>query len=242
MTYCSQSIGGRVHSKEPNCKSICLRKVFPHEVQNIISFKKHENVGPDGKAKYPLPKEGQPINLPRPLGGTSNSDSEDRPKPPVTKYWDEGWYLWTGQGRWSFLQKTETMMQDFQGQKQIELKLESRREVWHEYQEHLKRGVGGVADEQSKFWGPIVPPMPMPNTSYVPELLRIALHLDNFIDPLVLSHCWFLYRLIYQSLRKSINFLNQLIKFWTSCMRASRLESRGSLLNGYGKNSSRTSL
>lgn len=213
MTYCSQSISGRIHSKEPKCRSICLRKVFPHEVQNIVSFKKHENVGPDGKAKYPLPMEGQPINLPRLLGGTSNSDSEDHPKPPVTKYWDEGWYLWTSPSRWAFLQKTDMMMQDFQKQKETELKHESRREVWHDYQEHLKRGVSGVADQQSQFWGPIVPPRPIPNTRYVPDLLRFGLHFDGFSKLLVLSQCWFVCRQIFhQSSRKSINSLNQLIK------------------------------
>jgi len=173
MTFCSQSIGGRIHSKEPKCRSICLRKVFPHEVQNIVSFKKHENVAPDGKAKYPLPTEGQPINLPRLLGGTSNSDSEGLPKPPVTKYWDEGWYLWTGQSRWAFLQKTDMMMQDFQTQKETELKREKRREVWHDYQEHVKRGVSGVAEQQSQFWGPIVPPRPIPNTSSVSLLVPL---------------------------------------------------------------------
>ena len=150
---------------------MCIRKVFPHEVQNILSFKTHESVGPDGKAKYPLPTEGQPINLPRLLGGISNTDSEDHPSQSAatTKYWDEGWYLWTGQSRWAAHQKTDMMMLDFQKQKQAELKLEQRKEVWHDYQEHLKNGVSGVADQQ--WWGPIVPPKPIPNTRYVPRLI-----------------------------------------------------------------------
>ena len=170
LTYCSQSISGRIHSKEPSCRSICLRKVFPHEVQNVLSFKRHENIGPDGKAKYPLPAEGQSVNLPRMLGGASNNDSEDRPKSSSTKYWDEGWYLWTGQSRWAVLQKTDMMMLDLQKQKQAELKRERRKELWHDYQEHLKCGVDGVASEQSQsgqWWGPIVPPKPMPDTRYV---------------------------------------------------------------------------
>ena len=124
--------------------------------------------------------EGQPINLPRLLGGTSNGDSEDRPKPSVTKYWDEGWYLWTGKSRWAFLQKTDMMMLDFQKQREAELKNESRKEVWHDYQEELKRGVSGVADQQSQSWGPIVPPRPLPDIRYNPDLLRIGLHFDGF--------------------------------------------------------------
>ena len=120
-----------------------------------------------------MPKEGQPSNVPRLLGGTSNS-SDDNPKPSATKYWDEGWYLWTAQGRWAFIQKTEMMKRDLQKQKQAEVILESRREVWDDYQEQLKRGVSGVADQQSQSWGPIVPPEPLPNTRYVPDLLRIG--------------------------------------------------------------------
>ena len=180
MTFCSQSIGGRIHSKEPKCRSICLRKVFPHEVQNVVSFKKHEIVGPDGKAKYPLPKEGQPINLPRLLRGTSDADSEGRPKPPATKYWDEGWYLWTSQSRWAFLKEIDMMMKAFEEQKQAELNLERRKEVWHDYQEHLKRDLSGVAEQQSQFWGPIFPPRPFPDTRYVPDVLRFGLLFDGF--------------------------------------------------------------
>ena len=169
LTYCSQSIRGRIHSKEPNCRSICIRKIFPHEVRNVLSFNGHKSVGPDGKAKYPLPPEGQPINLPRLLGGTSNNDSEDRPRTSATNYWDEGWYLWTGQTRWAVLQKTDMMMLDLQKQQQAELNRERRKELWQDYQEHLKHGVSGVADKQpqsGQWWGPIVPLQPMPDTRY----------------------------------------------------------------------------
>lgn len=140
----------------------------------MVSFKTHESVGPDGKAKYPLPKEGQPRNLPRLLGGASNRDSAP------ARYWDEGWYFWTGQSRWAFLQKTDTMMLDLQKQKQAELKHESRKEVWHDYQEQLKRGVSKVADQRAQSWGPIVPPRPRPDARYVPDLFRFGLHFDGF--------------------------------------------------------------
>jgi len=169
MTYCSQSITGRIHSREPNCRTICLRKVFPHEVKDMLSFKKHESVGPDRKAKYPLPIEGQPANLPRLLGGTSkNSDPKVQP---VTKYWDEGWYLWTGQSRWAFLEKTDLMKVDLQKQRQVEARQEIRKEIWHDYQEQLKRGLSGVADQQS--WMPIVPPMSRSNMSSLSLLVPL---------------------------------------------------------------------
>jgi len=145
---------------------VCLRKVFPHEVRNIIAFKKHSSVGPDGKAKYPLPAEGQAENLPRLLGGSvKDLDSEDHPSKPTptpTRHWDEGWYLWTGKGRWAALEKTEKMMLDFQQQQQLEQARQSRKEIWHDYQEQLKQSVGDHPGAKPKhppaWWGPLVPP------------------------------------------------------------------------------------
>ena len=132
-----------------------------------------------------MPTEGQPSNLPRLLGGTLNSDPEDSPPKSAattTKYWDEGWYLWTGQSRWAAHQKTGMMMLDLQMQREAELRLKHRKEVWDDYQEHLKHGVSKVVDQQtqSQWWGAIVPPKPLPNTRYVPDLLRIGLHSDGF--------------------------------------------------------------
>jgi len=144
FTYCSQTVSGRIHNKEPNCHSICLRKVFPHEVRNVLSYKRHSNLGLDGKAKYPLPSEGQSANIPRYLGGSPKEADEDRSPTPAasTKFWDEGWYLWTGKGRWAVLQKTENMMLDFQTQQQVETIREKRKEVWQNYQDQLKQNVG----------------------------------------------------------------------------------------------------
>ncbi|KAF8176515.1 hypothetical protein BJ912DRAFT_884522 [Pholiota molesta] len=163
FTYCSQTVSGRINRREPNCHTLCIRKVFPHEVRNILAFKRHHSVGPDGKATYPLPAEGQPTNIPRILGGQPKDDSEDAPKPssPPTKYWDEGWYLWSGQGRWSFLQKTEKMMLDLQSQQQVDAVRESRKELWHDYQEKLKQNPGQQTKSPplaTQWWAPIVPP------------------------------------------------------------------------------------
>ena len=175
LTYCSQTVSGRIHSKEPNCHSLCIRKVFPHEVRNVISYKKHRNVDTEGKAKYPLPAEGQSANIPRYLGGNAADDAEGRPKvvPGETKYWDEGWYLWTSNSRSAALQKTNTMMLDLERQQQLVAQQEQRREVWQDYQEHLKQaGNEGGEQNQSnggKWWGPIVPPKVVPDTRYVSQ-------------------------------------------------------------------------
>ncbi|KAJ3496825.1 hypothetical protein NLJ89_g10431 [Agrocybe chaxingu] len=167
FTFCSQSVTGRIHNKEPECRSVCIRKVFPHEVRNVLSFKRHSNVSVDGKAKYPLPAEGQSTNLPRLLGGTSKDDSDDNPKAsgaPPTKYWDEGWYLWTGKGRWASMQKTEKMMFDLGRQQQLEATRESRREIWQDYEDRLKQNSGESSERlqpAGQWWGPIIPPKTM---------------------------------------------------------------------------------
>ena len=116
----------------------------------------------EGKAKYPLPAEGQSANIPRYLGGNAAGE---------TKYWDEGWYLWTSNSRSAALQKTNTMMLDLERQQQLVAQQEQRREVWQDYQEHLKQaGNEGGEQNQSnggKWWGPIVPPKAVPDTRYV---------------------------------------------------------------------------
>ncbi|KAF8897094.1 hypothetical protein CPB84DRAFT_1781550 [Gymnopilus junonius] len=179
FTYCTQSVSGRIHGKEPNCHSICLRKVFPHEVRNVVAFKHHNNVGPDGKAKYLLPAEGQSANLPRMLGGSKDvtEDNSSKPKATQPKYWDEGWYLWTATGRWAVVQKTEKMMLDLQHQQQLEQIRQSRKEIWQDYQEQLKQNVGdkpvGQTPPQAPWWGPIVPPKNIQDTSSLSLLVPL---------------------------------------------------------------------
>jgi len=169
---CSQSINGRVHGKDPECRSICIRRVFAHEVRNVINFKEHKNIGPDGKARYPLPAEGQAANLPRILGGPpKEEDSEDGHSAPVTlptKHWDEGYYFWTGKGHWTMLNKTLSMTMDLRQQQNSQTKQARRREIWQDYQQHLKQSGGQQVGERDpasdKWWGPIVPPKPIPDT------------------------------------------------------------------------------
>jgi hypothetical protein len=121
-------------------------------------------VGQDGKAKYPLPTEGQADNLPRILGGSPKDDSEDRQNASSssTRYWDEGLYLWTGKGRWAGQQKTEQMMLDLPKQQLLEKLRENRKEIWQEYQEQLKQSVNRQGDEPNlpevQWWGPLVLP------------------------------------------------------------------------------------
>ncbi|PFH52097.1 hypothetical protein AMATHDRAFT_2351 [Amanita thiersii Skay4041] len=181
LTYCSQTIKGRIHGKEPYCRSVCLRKVFPYEVRNIIHFKQHRQLGPDGKAKYPLPLEGQPENIPRFLGGKPPDDADEHPqqrqrRPDDTKYWDEGWYVWTSKDRWAMQEKTETMLMD----------LEQQQRLTAFKKERAERGVPAQAGQQqheqqqqqgslssSKKWGYVVPLQPSVDIRFQSLLLPL---------------------------------------------------------------------
>lgn len=159
---------GRLQDQDPNCRSICIRKVFPHEVRNIISFKSHRNVGADGKAKYPLPEEGQAVNLPRYLGGRPIDDSDtSKPlAPAAVKHWDEGYYLWVSKGRWAAFEKTASMKLSLEKQQQAVLQKGYAKELWQDYQEHLnqktqvqstEKSSSQVNEDGERWFGSIVP-------------------------------------------------------------------------------------
>ncbi|KAK0454624.1 hypothetical protein EV421DRAFT_1700423 [Armillaria borealis] len=175
ITYCTQTVKGRFNSQEPSCRSLCIRRIFAHEVRNILSFRRHQDVDEEGKAKYPLPAEGQPVNMPRYLGGKASTDTDDEPTPQPersrgTKYWDEGWYLWTSSSHISSVEKIQMMKYDLRGQVRREHYKEQRKATWQEYQQFIERNAQPVHfplpdGEHNKWWGAIVPPPPIPDTS-----------------------------------------------------------------------------
>ncbi|KAJ7125063.1 hypothetical protein C8R44DRAFT_703098 [Mycena epipterygia] len=180
LTYCSQNVSGRIQHKQPWCRSVCLRKVFSHEVRNILQFKSHRDVGPDGKARYPLPQEGQPIHLPRYLGGRPTDDPEHGRKSPAdTKYWEEGWYLWKTTSIVGVFNSITLMPRTLEAQGIQESIRKAKRQEWKDYQDFLRSGQPRT--EENKWLGPVVPPNFGPDPA--PESLLVHLPLDS--DPLL---------------------------------------------------------
>ncbi|KAJ7496974.1 hypothetical protein FB451DRAFT_1209466 [Mycena latifolia] len=183
LTYCSQNVSGRIHNKAPSCQSVCLRKVFSHEVRNILQFRSHREIGPDGKARYPLPPEGQPIHLPRYLGGRPTDDPEhDRKSPADVKYWEEGWYLWKTNNWLGVYRSIHLMPKTLETQALDDLQKKASRQRWKEYQEFLQSGLPRT--EENKWLGPIIPPNYGPDPT--PESLLVHLPLDSgpLLEPL----------------------------------------------------------
>ncbi|KAJ7594132.1 hypothetical protein C8J56DRAFT_1160821 [Mycena floridula] len=173
VTSCRQSVTGRFHGRNPTCTTICIRKVFPHEVRNILSYKRHTSgaaVSPDGRVKYPLPPEGQPANLPKLLGGKrprdTDSDDSESPPPQEPKHWNEGWYLWSSSGFRGVIDRLDLMRYDIQGAQVREQHRIRAREKWTEYQEYLERQSTSESQEiDSKWYGAVVPQQPPPDSS-----------------------------------------------------------------------------
>ncbi|KAJ7782753.1 hypothetical protein B0H16DRAFT_1357178 [Mycena metata] len=183
LTYCSQNVSGRINQQHPFCRSVCLRKVFSHEVRNIIQFKSHKEVGPDGKARYPLPREGQPINLPRYLGGKPTDDPEHgRKSPGDIKYWDEGWYFWKTNSFLGVYSSISQMQHNLQHQAVLDAQRQAKRKLWLEYQDF--RRTGQPPTLENKWLGPIIPVNFGPDAS--PESLLVQLPLDPgpLLDPI----------------------------------------------------------
>ncbi|KAF7315206.1 hypothetical protein MIND_00035000 [Mycena indigotica] len=183
LTYCSQNVAGRIHNRGPWCRSVCIRKVFSHEVRNVIQFKSHKEIGADGKARYPLPSEGQPINLPSYLGGKQIEDPEHgRKSPGDVKYWDEGWYFWkstTFLGAHDIISRLPLNLESQTRQEEIRI---AKRKVWQDYQAFLR--AGRPKSEENRWIGPVVPTNVGPDVSSQALLVPLPLDTEPLLQPI----------------------------------------------------------
>lgn len=126
------------------------------------------------------------------LGGKPVEDSDApsrKSSPESVKHWDEGWYLWTTQSRLAIHEKTDTMMMDLERQQKVNKRYEERREIWQDYQDHLEKVSGHPEGnehqqngEPSKWWGPIVPPRPLPDFRSQSLLVPLPPEIPPFWD------------------------------------------------------------
>ena len=111
VTWCSQTARRRADGQDPWCRSVCLRRVFAHEVNSILS--QSHAVKPAGgqNSGYPLPPEGQPSSAI--VDGIVDGPNRDgRPSAKDVQYWQEGYYVWFTKNRWAAQEKIDLMMLD----------------------------------------------------------------------------------------------------------------------------------
>ncbi|EPQ55041.1 hypothetical protein GLOTRDRAFT_41709 [Gloeophyllum trabeum ATCC 11539] len=111
--YCAQSVVGRVNRQTPRCRSLCLRKVFVHEVYKAVAVREAEGrreVIPV-KAQIPLPQEGQdPAAFFWPVGDDDDEGAgAGTGKGREARCWDAGWYLWYSRNPWAARERINVM-------------------------------------------------------------------------------------------------------------------------------------
>ncbi|KAG8221325.1 hypothetical protein J3R82DRAFT_1493 [Butyriboletus roseoflavus] len=100
---------GRSQNQEPKTYSICLRKVYPHEVTDYLLGKGWRTQQTNN---IPLPPEGQPVQE-RYIDESEPSTKSDEDE---TRYWEQGWYLWTTSSNKNAVEKLLLMSQSLKSQ------------------------------------------------------------------------------------------------------------------------------
>jgi len=120
FTYCSQSHFGRAHGNEPKCYTLCLRRIFNHEVNRVLTNVNHGPIiqSPTVTANIPLPQEAnttlaQYISDSPHEGVSDGSTSSPSPHPENTqRYWEEGYYVWLSRSRQAASEHLSHMKRD----------------------------------------------------------------------------------------------------------------------------------
>ncbi|KAF8496426.1 hypothetical protein F5888DRAFT_1703799 [Russula emetica] len=114
ITYCSQSHFGRAHGNEPKCYTLCLRRIFNHEVNRVLTS---VNYGPNIKS----PTVSANIPLPQEANTTLGQYFSDSPGARATtpehpensqRHWQEGYYVWLSRSRQAASEHMSHMKRD----------------------------------------------------------------------------------------------------------------------------------
>lgn len=109
FTYSVQTARGRSQNHDPKTYSICLRKVYPHEVTDYLLGKGWRT---QQTKNIPLPPEGQPVQE----HFIDESESSTKADEDETRYWEQGWYLWTTSSNKNAVEKLLLMSQSLKSQ------------------------------------------------------------------------------------------------------------------------------
>jgi len=116
------------------------------------------------------------------LAAKQDDDPDEKPhqlrKSENAKYWDEGWYAWTGKGRFAMQEKTETMLLDLEQQQRMEtLKEQKRQEAAMEKDKQTNDPLQQLEGlRRNRNWGYVVPRNPSPGVG--PDSLLVPLPPD----------------------------------------------------------------
>ncbi|KAF8273409.1 hypothetical protein EI94DRAFT_1654601 [Lactarius quietus] len=125
FTYCSQSNYGRAHGSEPKCYTFCLRRIFNHEVDRVLTSANYGPIikSPTISASVPLPQEANttlsqyvsdPARTEASDGSASSSSHASTSPPPENKqqHWQEGYYVWLSRSRQAASEHMSHMKRD----------------------------------------------------------------------------------------------------------------------------------
>jgi hypothetical protein len=124
ITYCSQSHFGRAHGNEPKCYTLCLRRIFNHEVNRVLTSVDYGSTikSPTVSVNIPLPQEanttlGQYISDSPGAevsdGPTSSSHATTSEHPENSqRHWQEGYYVWLSRSRQAASEHMSHMKRD----------------------------------------------------------------------------------------------------------------------------------
>lgn len=123
FTYCSQSHFGRAHGNEPKCYTLCLRRIFNHEVNRVLT---NVNYGPIIKspavsANIPLPPEAN-TTLRQYISDSAHAEDSDDSAPSSHtttsqhpenhRHWQENYYVWLSRSRQAASEHMSHMKRD----------------------------------------------------------------------------------------------------------------------------------
>ncbi len=124
ITYFSQSHVGRAHGNEPKCYTLCLRRVFNHEVNRVLTNVDYGPAveSPTVSANIPLPPEAN-TTLGQYISDSPGAEASDGSAPSSRaatsehpenshRHWQEGYYVWLSHSRQAASEHMSHMKRD----------------------------------------------------------------------------------------------------------------------------------